>query len=167
MRGWVLPNGMSCPPNFVNVGQMITKFTRHTHPRRQLGDLKPCAVSLRKHQVQNLLFVWSISIPGFISCGIDRPSVIPVKRTLNSSRRAGNRNKRICTHKELAVGKIWRWSSTNPFFDAQFAFIGVGVLLAADSQSTSSSGYRASLWDPWPDFIFLFFFFWQLLYSSF
>jgi hypothetical protein len=29
---------------------------------------------------------------------------------------------------------------------------GVGVLLAADSQSTSSSGYRASLWDPWPDF---------------
>jgi hypothetical protein len=23
-----------------------------------------------------------------------------------------------------------------------------GVLLAADSQSTSSSGYRASLWDP-------------------
>jgi hypothetical protein len=31
------------------------------------------------------------------------------------------------------------------------------VLLAADSQSTSSSGYRASLWDPWPDFILLFF----------
>jgi hypothetical protein len=26
--------------------------------------------------------------------------------------------------------------------------LGVGVLLAADSQSTSSSGYRASLWDP-------------------
>jgi hypothetical protein len=25
---------------------------------------------------------------------------------------------------------------------------GVGVLLAADSQSTSSSGYQASLWDP-------------------
>jgi hypothetical protein len=25
---------------------------------------------------------------------------------------------------------------------------GVGVLLAADSQSTSKSGYRASLWDP-------------------
>jgi hypothetical protein len=24
----------------------------------------------------------------------------------------------------------------------------VGVLLAADSQSTSKSGYRASLWDP-------------------
>jgi hypothetical protein len=33
----------------------------------------------------------------------------------------------------------------------------VGVL-AADSQSTSTSGYRASLWDPWPDFILLFFF---------
>jgi hypothetical protein len=33
---------------------------------------------------------------------------------------------------------------------------GVGVL-AADRQSTSS-GYRASLWDPWPDFILLFFF---------
>jgi hypothetical protein len=33
--------------------------------------------------------------------------------------------------------------------------VAVGVLLAADSQSTSSSGYRASLWDPWPDFIFL------------
>jgi hypothetical protein len=26
--------------------------------------------------------------------------------------------------------------------------LGVGVLLAADSQSTSSSGYRASLWGP-------------------
>jgi hypothetical protein len=34
----------------------------------------------------------------------------------------------------------------------------VRVHLAADRQSTSSSGYRASLWDPWPDFIFLFFF---------
>jgi hypothetical protein len=35
--------------------------------------------------------------------------------------------------------------------------IGVVVVLAAGSQSTSSSGYRASLWDPWPDFILLFF----------
>jgi hypothetical protein len=26
--------------------------------------------------------------------------------------------------------------------------LGVGVLLAADSQSTSSSGYRVSLWGP-------------------
>jgi hypothetical protein len=34
----------------------------------------------------------------------------------------------------------------------------VGVLLAANSQSTSKSGYPASLWDPWPDFILLFFF---------
>jgi hypothetical protein len=34
--------------------------------------------------------------------------------------------------------------------------VGVGVLLAADSQSTSASGYRASLWDPWPDFTLLF-----------
>jgi hypothetical protein len=35
--------------------------------------------------------------------------------------------------------------------------VGVGVLLAADSQSTSASGYRASLWDPWPDISLLFF----------
>jgi hypothetical protein len=41
------------------------------------------------------------------------------------------------------------------------------VLLASDSQATTPSGYRASLWDPWPYFILLFFFFWQLLYSSF
>jgi hypothetical protein len=34
--------------------------------------------------------------------------------------------------------------------------VGVGVVLAADSQSTSASGYRASLWDPWQDFILLF-----------
>jgi hypothetical protein len=34
---------------------------------------------------------------------------------------------------------------------------GVGLLLVADSQTTSSSGYWASLWDPWPDFILLFF----------
>jgi hypothetical protein len=33
-----------------------------------------------------------------------------------------------------------------------------GVLLAADSQSTSTSGYWAFLWDPWPHFILLFFF---------
>jgi hypothetical protein len=26
--------------------------------------------------------------------------------------------------------------------------VGVGVVLAADSQSTGKSGYRASLWDP-------------------
>jgi hypothetical protein len=32
---------------------------------------------------------------------------------------------------------------------------GVGVLLEADSQSASKSRYRASLWDPWPDFILL------------
>jgi hypothetical protein len=31
------------------------------------------------------------------------------------------------------------------------------VLLAAESQSTSVSGYRASFWDPWPDCILLFF----------
>jgi hypothetical protein len=35
--------------------------------------------------------------------------------------------------------------------------VGVGVRLAADSQSTSKSGYRASFLDPWPDFILLFF----------
>jgi hypothetical protein len=37
--------------------------------------------------------------------------------------------------------RCWNWSS-----------------LAADSQSTSSSGYRASPWGPRPDFILLFFF---------
>jgi hypothetical protein len=31
-------------------------------------------------------------------------------------------------------------------------------VLAADSQSTSSSGYRASLWDPRPDFILFLYF---------
>jgi hypothetical protein len=31
--------------------------------------------------------------------------------------------------------------------------VGVGVRLAADSQSTSSSWYRAPLWGPLPDFI--------------
>jgi hypothetical protein len=36
----------------------------------------------------------------------------------------------------------------SPLTIAYFTFIGVGVLLAADSQSTSTSGYRASLWDP-------------------
>jgi hypothetical protein len=38
-----------------------------------------------------------------------------------------------------------------------FVASGVGVLLAADSQATSSSGYWASLWDPWPDFSLVFF----------
>jgi hypothetical protein len=42
-------------------------------------------------------------------------------------------------------------------FDYYVILLGVGVLLAADSLSTSSSGYRASLWDPKPDFILLFF----------
>jgi hypothetical protein len=50
-----------------------------------------------------------------------------------------------------------RYSNPPPHGVACLAF-GVGVLLAADSQSSSSSGYRASLWDPWPDFILLFFF---------
>jgi hypothetical protein len=46
------------------------------------------------------------------------------------------------------------------FYDERtgLQFTGVGVLLAADRQSTSSSGYRASLWDPSPHFILLFFF---------
>jgi hypothetical protein len=49
-----------------------------------------------------------------------------------------------------------------------WTILGAGVfLLAANSQSTSKSEYRASLWDPWPDFILLFFFVWQLFYSSF
>jgi hypothetical protein len=49
---------------------------------------------------------------------------------------------------------LWRWyiNITITILD-----IGVGVVLAADSQSTSKSGYRASLWDPWPDLSLLFF----------
>jgi hypothetical protein len=35
--------------------------------------------------------------------------------------------------------------------------VGVGVLIVADRQSTTSSGYRASLWDPRPDFMLFFF----------
>jgi hypothetical protein len=44
------------------------------------------------------------------------------------------------------------------FYGSHIRIVGVGVLLAADSQSTSSSGYQASLWDSWPAFILLFFF---------
>jgi hypothetical protein len=46
-----------------------------------------------------------------------------------------------------------RWKYSNPPPHRVVAHVGVGVLLAAYSQSTSTSGYRASLWDPWPDFI--------------
>jgi hypothetical protein len=49
--------------------------------------------------------------------------------------------------------KIWNTKHTSKLA----GLVGVGVLLAADSQSTSSSGYRASLWDSWPDFILFFF----------
>jgi hypothetical protein len=38
------------------------------------------------------------------------------------------------------------------------------VLLAADRHSTSSSGYRASLWGPCPDLYFSSFLDWQLLF---
>jgi hypothetical protein len=48
----------------------------------------------------------------------------------------------------------WRTRSLNLYRSLK---IGVGVLLAADSQSTSKSGYRASLWDPWPEVSLLFF----------
>jgi hypothetical protein len=34
------------------------------------------------------------------------------------------------------------------FRETVAVYCGVGVLLTADSQSTSISGYRASLWDP-------------------
>jgi hypothetical protein len=45
----------------------------------------------------------------------------------------------------------WKWN----WLELELEF---GVLLAANRQSTSSSGYRASLWDPWPHFILLLFF---------
>jgi hypothetical protein len=44
------------------------------------------------------------------------------------------------------------------FTRMEISILGAGALLAADRQSTSSSGYRASFWDPWPNFILLFFF---------
>jgi hypothetical protein len=37
---------------------------------------------------------------------------------------------------------------TTHFYDKSSSGVGVGVLLAADSQLTSASGYRASLWNP-------------------
>jgi hypothetical protein len=43
-------------------------------------------------------------------------------------------------------------------YELRSTVVGVGVLIATDSQSTSLSGYRASLWDPRPDFILFFFF---------
>jgi hypothetical protein len=87
--------------------------------------------------------------------------------------------------KYLAIRRMWEWMnsftllelctkwnewSTSssclfiPLYPSRYLFyrnsvrVRVPVLLAADSQSTSSFGYRASLWDPWPDFILLFFF---------
>jgi hypothetical protein len=57
----------------------------------------------------------------------------------------------ITTIKYL-VGHVARMTKQNIFIDAGIHVLssGVGVVvhLAADSQSTSSSGYRASLWDP-------------------
>jgi hypothetical protein len=47
--------------------------------------------------------------------------------------------------------------------NAQYG-VAVGVLLAADRQSTGSSGYRAYLWDPWPDLYFSSFLDCQLLF---
>jgi hypothetical protein len=44
-----------------------------------------------------------------------------------------------------------------PVTNLGVVIVGVRVLLAADSQSTSSSGYRATLQDPRPDFSLLFF----------
>jgi hypothetical protein len=49
---------------------------------------------------------------------------------------------------------IENWKQRSTYL---FSVLGVGVLFAADIQATSSSGYQASLWDPWPDFSLLFF----------
>jgi hypothetical protein len=57
----------------------------------------------------------------------------------------------------LLVTRLYWGRQGNEESERLYIF-GVGVLLAADSHSTSSSGYRASFWDPWPDFILLFFF---------
>jgi hypothetical protein len=44
--------------------------------------------------------------------------------------------------------QIWLGNPLDMYSQAVKLVVGVGVLLASDSQSTSKSGYRASLWDP-------------------
>jgi hypothetical protein len=56
-------------------------------------------------------------------------------------------------------GLRWKYSNLPPHGALTQVGVGVRVLLAADSQSTSKSGYWASLWDPSPDFSLLFFLF--------
>jgi hypothetical protein len=53
------------------------------------------------------------------------------------------------------------------YFDNRITWTGVGVRLAADSQSTSKSGYRASLWTIDQILSCSSFFVWQLRFSSF
>jgi hypothetical protein len=77
----------------------------------------------------------------------DIPTFLCCKLWRNSSYR----------HISFSKKNLWDEVIANFTFTAYCLLVGVGVLLAADSQSTSSSGYRASLWDPWPDFILLFF----------
>jgi hypothetical protein len=47
--------------------------------------------------------------------------------------------------KERHENLYWESPSNQPKLNVG---VGVGVRLAADSQSTSKSGYRASFWDP-------------------
>jgi hypothetical protein len=56
--------------------------------------------------------------------------------------------------------KLSTHSTLCSILNASYIFLHVAYVLSSSCgwQSTNSSGYRASLWDPWPYFILLFFF---------
>jgi hypothetical protein len=80
------------------------------------------------------------------------------RRSRTFSAKAAHRTKEILTNMCLLTDVKWNELLGSIGRKGCCQAAGVGVGLAADIQSTSSSWYRAALWGPWPDFIFLFFF---------
>jgi hypothetical protein len=99
-------------------------------------------------------------------------SAARVRRVLSKSTSAGKLAASIVSQIVLAVvawrflesvdastqsaRSCWSLSLIQVQMSPLYPGVGVGIRLAADSQLTSSSWYRAPLWGPWPDFIFFF-----------
>jgi hypothetical protein len=91
--------------------------------------------------------------------------VLVYRKRKRPSERWGRVRKTVSTYQVAILFQEWLYVSWISVTELA-RWVGVGVRLAADSQSTSKSGYRASFWDPWK-ILSCSFFVWQLRRSAF
>jgi hypothetical protein len=143
------------PSNCLLSAKLMPTFEDRRY--RVVSVTDPLRPYYRFSRPEQLLFISSSS--SIVLTRLSGPRSRPTNSHEIWEQLESNRDLWICSQElwPLDQEAIEIWTLISKFYWLPIG-IGVGVLLAADRQSTSSSGYRASLWDPWPDFILFFFF---------